>query len=91
MSSMRMPTIMSGFQEAGLCPFNCEVVSKSKALPPLQFSSQNLGAPVTVAQSTQLNPVAVFDSSIGEEKVKKFEEWFEKYDIESDKVYSVWL
>ena len=61
-------------------------------LPSLQFSSRNLGAPVKVAQNTQSNPVAVFESLIGEEKVKKFEERFEeKYDIESDELYSVWL
>ena len=91
-SSTRMSTIVSGFREAGLCPFNPEVVLKSKVLPSLQFSSRNLGAPVTVAQSTQSNPVAVFESLIGKEKVKKFEERFEeKYDIESDELYSVWL
>ena len=36
--------------------------------------------------------MTVFESLIGEEKVKKFEQMFEeKYDLESDKLYSVWL
>ena len=84
-----MSTTVSGFREAGLCPFNPEVVLKNKVIPSLQFSSGNAGAQATVVQS---NPVAVFESLIGEDKVKKFEQWFEeKYDIETDELYSVWL
>ena len=68
---------------------------KSKLLPSLQFSSENStleAQKATAAQSTQLNPVTVFESLIGEEKVKKFEERFEeKYNIESDELYSVWV
>ena len=65
---------------------------KSKLLPSLQFSSEKSTLEAqksTAAQSTQWNPVTVFKSLIGEEKVKKFEERFEKYDIESDELYSV--
>ena len=94
LTSTRMSTIVNGFREAGICPFNPEVVLKSKLLPSLQFSSgKNLESQKsTAAQSTQLNPVTVFESLIGEEKLKKFEERFEeKYDIESDELYSVWV
>ena len=35
--------------------------------------------------------MTVFESLSGEEKVKKFEQRFEKYDLESDELYSVWL
>ena len=95
LSSTRMSTIVNGFREAGICPFKPEVILKSKLLPSLQFSSEKLTLEAqksTAAQSTQLNPVTVFESLIGEEKVKKFEERFEeKYDIESDELYSVWV
>ena len=95
LSSTRMSTIVNGFREAGICPFKPEVVLKSKLLPSLQFSSEKSTLEAqksTAAQSTQLNPVTVFESLIGEKKVKKFEERFEeKYDIESDELYSVWV
>ena len=66
---------------------------ETKLLPSLQFSSEkNLGAQSTEAKSSQPNPMTVFESLIGEEKVKKFEQRFEeKYDLESDELYSVWL
>ena len=54
---------------------------KSKLLPSLQFSSEKStfeAQKSTAAQSTQLNSVTVFESLIGEEKVKKFEERFEE-------------
>ena len=52
---------------------------------------KNLAAQGTEAKSSQPNPMTVFESLIGEEKVKKFEQRFEKYDLESDELYSVWL
>ena len=79
--STRMSTIVNGFREAGICPYKPEVVLKSKLLPSLQFSSEKSTLEAqksTAAQSTQLNPVTVFESLIGEEKVKKFEERFEE-------------
>ena len=86
-SSTRMSTIVSGFREDGLCPFNPDVVLTSKLLPSLQFSSGNKAQQNPVVQE---NPIKVFESLIGEEKVKKFEERFEEeYDIESDELYSV--
>ena len=95
LSSTRMSTIENGFRESGICPFKPEVVLKSKLPPSLQFSSEKSTLEAqksTAAQSTQRNPVTVFESLIGEEKVKKFEERFEeKYDIESDELYSVWV
>ena len=93
LSSIRLSTIASGFREAGLCPFNPTAVLETKLLPSLQFSSEkNLGAQSTEAKSSQPNPMTVFESLIGEEKVKKFEQRCEeKYDLESDELYSVWL
>ena len=95
LSLTRTSTIINGFQEAGICPFKPEVVLKSKLLPSLQFSSEKSTLEAqksTAAQSKQRNSVTVFESLIGEEKVKKFEERFEeKYDIESDELYSVWV
>ena len=77
LSSTRMSTIVNGFREAGICPFKPEVVLKSKLLPSLQFTSEKSTLEAqksTAAQSTQRNPVTVFESLIGEEKVKKFGE-----------------
>ena len=95
LSSTRMSTIVNGCREASICPFKPEVILKNKLLPSLQFSSEKSTLEAqksTAAQSTQRNPVTVFESLIGEDKVKKFEERFEgKYDIESDELYSVWV
>lgn len=82
-ASVRMSTIVNGFREAGLCPFNPEMLLKKKLLPSLQFSSE--------AFATEQSPITVLESMIGEEKLKKFKERFsEGYDVESDELYCVW-
>lgn len=85
-ASVRMSTIVNGFREAGICPFNPEIILKNKLLPSLQFSSGDKEAPATE------NPIVLFESLIGEEKVKKFEERLnENYDVETDELYCIWL
>ena len=65
-------------------------VLETKLLPSLQFSSEKNAEVLRVAteaKNSQPNHMTVFESLIGEEKVKKFEQRFEeKYDLESDEL-----
>ena len=65
---------------------NPDVVLK-KLLPSVQFSSEE-----QEDHNGQQNAITVFESVVGQESAKKFQERYEEdYDIESDDLYSVWL
>ena len=87
--SIRMSTIINGFREAGLCPFDPEVVLK-KLSPSLMFSSISDKQAVSSEQND--SAISVLEAVLGMEKVKKFEKRFEEgYDVEIDELYSVWV
>ena len=85
-SCVKLSTIIHGFEGAGLYPFNpSKVITEDKLLSSMQFSAKK-SIPVQ-----SIDHLAVFESVLSEEKVKKFQERYEEgFDVVSDELYCAW-